>query len=123
MEVVATSHLRRRTAWTVLSPAIPSSLSGPTRGLSQCQEEYGLELSGCQELESSPMDVMGVPEIARLLGVSRQRVYQLIDAYDDFPRPVARLAVGRIWSKAAVEEWNRLHGERPSGKHRRLRLQ
>ncbi len=63
-----------------------------------------------------------MPEIARILGVSRQRVYQLIDAYDDFPPPVAALAVGRIWSRSAVEEWNRLHGERPSGKHRRLRL-
>ncbi len=68
------------------------------------------------------MDVVGVPEIARILGVSRQRVYQLIETYDDFPPPVAALAVGRIWSRSAVEEWNRLHGERPSGKHRRLHL-
>ena len=68
------------------------------------------------------MDVVGVPEIAQILGVSRQRVYQLIDTYEDFPEPVATLAVGRIWSRDAVEEWNRLHGERPSGKHRRLRL-
>ena len=58
-----------------------------------------------------------------MLGVSRQRVYQLIDAYDDFPAPLATLAVGRIWSRAAVEEWNQRHGERPSGKHRRLRLE
>lgn len=69
------------------------------------------------------MDVVGVPEIAQILGVSRQRVYQLIDTYEDFPAPVATLAVGRIWSRTAVEEWNQLHGERPSGKHRRLRLQ
>ncbi len=68
------------------------------------------------------MDVVGVPEIAEILGVSRQRVYQLIDTYEDFPAPVATLAVGRIWSRDAVEAWNRLHGERPSGKHRRLRL-
>jgi prophage regulatory protein len=68
------------------------------------------------------VDVVGVPEIARMLGVSRQRVYQLIDAYEDFPEPVATLAVGRIWSREAVEKWNQVHGERPSGKHRRLRL-
>lgn len=66
--------------------------------------------------------MVGVPEIARILGVSRQRVYQLIDTYDDFPPPVATLAVGRIWARAAIEEWNRRHGERPSGKHRQLRL-
>jgi predicted DNA-binding transcriptional regulator AlpA len=68
------------------------------------------------------MDVVGVPEIAQILGVTRQRVYQLIEAYDDFPDPIATLAVGRIWSQAAVEEWNRLHGDRPTGTHRRLRL-
>ena len=61
--------------------------------------------------------------MAQMLGVSRQRVYQLIDTYDDFPPPVATLAVGRIWSRSAVEEWNRRHGERPSGKHRRLRVE
>jgi predicted DNA-binding transcriptional regulator AlpA len=69
------------------------------------------------------MDVVGVPEIAQILAVSRQRVYQLIEAYEDFPKPVATLAVGRIWSRAEIEEWNRFHGERPSGKHRRLRLE
>ncbi len=69
------------------------------------------------------MDVVGVPEIAEMLGVSRQRVYQLMETYDDFPDPIATLAVGRIWSRAAVEEWNRMYGERPSGKHRRLRLE
>ncbi len=68
------------------------------------------------------MEVVGIPEIAQILGVSRQRVYQLIDTYEDFPAPLATLAVGRIWSRSAVEEWNRRHGERPSGKHRRLRL-
>jgi len=68
------------------------------------------------------MDVVGVPEMAEILGVTRQRVYQLIEAYDDFPDPIAKLAVGRIWSRAAVEEWNRLHGDRPTGMHRRLRL-
>jgi len=67
------------------------------------------------------VDVVGAPEIAQMLGVSRQRVYQLMDAYDDFPAPVATLAVGRIWSRAEVEEWNRSHGERPTGTHRAFR--
>lgn len=63
-----------------------------------------------------------MPEIGRILGVSRQRVYQLMDAYDDFPEPLATLAVGRVWSRAAVEDWDRRHGDRPTGRHRRLRL-
>lgn len=67
--------------------------------------------------------MVGAPEVAQLLGVSRQRVYQLIDAYEDFPAPVATLAVGRIWSRAAIEEWNRSHEERPTGRHRKLDLE
>ncbi len=68
------------------------------------------------------MDVVGAPEVAKMLGVSRQRVYQLIDSYEDFPAPLATLAVGRIWSRAAIEEWNRRHDDRPTGKHRKLHL-
>ncbi|MBA3267832.1 MAG: AlpA family phage regulatory protein [Acidimicrobiia bacterium] len=67
------------------------------------------------------MDVVGAPEVAQVLGVSRQRVYQLIDTYDDFPAPLATLAVGRVWSRAAIEEWNRRHDDRPTGRHRRFR--
>ncbi len=67
------------------------------------------------------MDVVGAPEVAQILGVSRQRVYQLIDTYEDFPAPLAKLAVGRIWSREAVEEWNRVHDDRPTGKHRVFR--
>jgi predicted DNA-binding transcriptional regulator AlpA len=67
-------------------------------------------------------EVVGVREIAAVLGVSRQRVYQLIESYDDFPAPVATLALGRVWSRAAVEAWHAKHDERPSGKHRRVEL-
>lgn len=67
------------------------------------------------------MEVVGVPEIANLLGVSRQRVYQLIDAYEDFPAPIATLSLGRVWSQDAVLEWDRRHADRPTGRHRRFR--
>ena len=94
----------------------------PKGGLSFCQEHPTAVLDAVSRAIVDQVDVVGVPEMARILGVSRQRVYQLIEAYDDFPRPVAELAVGRIWSRVAVEEWNRLHGDRPSGKHRRVRF-
>jgi prophage regulatory protein len=68
------------------------------------------------------VEVVGVPEIGQILGVSRQRVYQLMETYEDFPAPLATLAVGRVWSRAAIEEWDQKHGERPTGRHRRLRL-
>lgn len=44
-------------------------------------------------------------EVAQLLGVSRARVYQLIDTHEDFPQPVARTPRGAVWARADVEAW------------------
>jgi predicted DNA-binding transcriptional regulator AlpA len=55
-------------------------------------------------------------EIAKMLGVSRQRVNQLVADYEDFPPPEAELAAGRIWSRTAVEEWITQHPDRKSGR-------
>ena len=52
-------------------------------------------------------DLVGVAEIVEMLGVSRQRVDQLVRAYEDFPKPVAELVAGRIWMKADIENWAR----------------
>lgn len=60
--------------------------------------------------------LVGLTEIAELLGVSRQRVDQLSKAYTDFPRPEADLASGRVWSKAAIEGWLAMHPERAPGR-------
>ena len=43
-----------------------------------------------------------------MLGVSRQRVYQLA-ARPDFPEPVATLAQGKIWSIDDIEKWAAEH--------------
>lgn len=43
-------------------------------------------------------------EIAAMLGVSRQRVQQLING-PKFPRPVQELAMGKVWLRADVERW------------------
>lgn len=103
-------------------PVLTVSSVSPQRGLSHCQDHRTLDFTSCQDLWWLSLDVVGIPEIGRLLGVSRQRVYQLIDAYDDFPQPLATLAVGRVWTREAIETWNRMHGDRPSGKHRTLRF-
>lgn len=55
------------------------------------------------------VDLMGLTEIAEMLGVSRQRIDQLAHT-DDFPEPVAELAAGRIWERADVEAWARATG-------------
>jgi len=62
----------------------------------------------------------GTAEIAAMLGVSRQRVQQLVKRAD-FPEPYDVLAAGtRIWKRADVEAWARAHGRvvsecRPGG--------
>jgi prophage regulatory protein len=50
---------------------------------------------------------MGVAEIADLLGVSRQRVDQLVRLGAGFPPPVAELEAGRIWLAEEIERWAR----------------
>jgi hypothetical protein len=63
-------------------------------------------------------EYVGVTEIAKLLGVSKQRVSEL-RTREDFPAPVAELAAGPVWSlsnlKLFIAEWPRKPG-RPKGK-------
>jgi prophage regulatory protein len=48
---------------------------------------------------------MGAHEIrVRLGGITRQRVYQ-ITSRADFPRPLAELQAGKVWSASDVEAW------------------
>ena len=42
-------------------------------------------------------------------GISRQRAYQLT-SQDDFPKPEADLAMGKVWSSDKVRRWAREHG-------------
>lgn len=50
---------------------------------------------------------MGAHEIrVRLGGVSRQRAYQ-ITSRNDFPKPLADLAQGKVWLTEDVEAWMR----------------
>ncbi len=60
--------------------------------------------------------LVGLSEIATMLGVSRQRAGQLVRDYDDFPPPVAELASGRIWETTAVDAWAKAHPVRPPGR-------
>lgn len=53
---------------------------------------------------NEPLRLVGAHEIRAMLGVSRQRVYQLAGK-PDFPKPVARLAQGKIWNLDDIEAW------------------
>lgn len=52
------------------------------------------------------MNLLGLQELADLLGVSRQRADQLA-RYQGFPKPVAELKGGRIWKRGDVERWQK----------------
>ena len=51
-----------------------------------------------------------------MLGVTPQRVAQIVKAYADFPAPEAELAFGRVWKRANVEKWMGAHPSRPRGR-------
>jgi len=57
--------------------------------------------------------LMGVAEVAELLGVSRQRVTQLAKT-EAFPEPIAHLAAGPVWQAEDVERWAREAGRLPA---------
>ena len=59
-------------------------------------------------MDDEPRNLVGAHEIRDMLGVSRQRVYQLAGRAD-FPRPFATLAQGKIWLVEDVEAWIKIH--------------
>lgn len=67
-------------------------------------------------MDGEPLVLVGAHEIRHLLGVSRQRVYQLA-ARSDFPKPIAELAQGKIWDLEDIEAWIGVH--RTGGKRNR----
>ena len=54
------------------------------------------------------LNLVGAREIQALLGVSKQRVYQ-ITKIRDFPPPAAHLRQGRIWHAEDVQAWITKH--------------
>ncbi|WP_250036116.1 helix-turn-helix transcriptional regulator [Paractinoplanes maris] len=66
-------------------------------------------------MDTQDLCLVGAHEIRDLLGVSRQRVYQLAGR-SDFPKPVAELTQGKIWSLNDIETWIETH--RSAGRQR-----
>jgi predicted DNA-binding transcriptional regulator AlpA len=66
-------------------------------------------------------EIVSSPEVAEILGVSRQRVHQLLAENPRFPQPILRLGSGPLWIADAIhrfkKEWNRKPG-RPSSRAR-----
>lgn len=51
------------------------------------------------------LDLVGIAEVAEILGVSTQRVDQIARTDATFPPPVAELRAGRIWQRHDVNTW------------------
>lgn len=69
-----------------------------------------------RRINAPRLEIIGITEIAELLSVSKQRVFQLMER-DDFPRPFAVLACGSIWRKGDLstfaDGWQRKAGRPP----------
>jgi predicted DNA-binding transcriptional regulator AlpA len=55
-------------------------------------------------------DLVGIWEIAEMLGISRQRVHAIAKTDDSFPEPRAQLHAGLIWNRNDIESWVRKSG-------------
>jgi len=63
--------------------------------------------------------LLGLVEIADMLGVCRQRAAQIAAAYPDFPDPEVVMGGRRGWSRPKIERWLAEHPSRPPGRPRR----
>ncbi len=105
--------------------SFPSTLRAGLRIFETARRRLGLSHAGIaravvltddmhrRELEQEPETYLGVTELARTLGVSRQRIAEL-RARPDFPAPAADLAAGPVWRGSTlqrfVQGWDRRPG-------------
>jgi predicted DNA-binding transcriptional regulator AlpA len=61
---------------------------------------------------SDGTDLMGMGEVALLLGMDARRAYA-ITKRRDFPTPAAQVTGGRIWLAADIEAWIAEHRPPP----------
>lgn len=90
-------------------PTRDLALTEETRAITEEQPAYNR--SGTLKIRKTlpggydlPTPWVGAAEIQTALGVSRQRVQQLV-RNPGFPAPCAVLAMGKLWSTVAVEDW------------------
>jgi len=61
-------------------------------------------------------EFVGTTEVATMLNVSRQRLRQRIDRYQDSPSPVQVIAGRRLWRRPSVESWTAVRPTRAPGR-------
>jgi len=84
-------------------------------GIFGAQAQTMEHLAAEQDLPNYP-DLIGVAELAEILGVSRQRASELARTGSGFPRPLRFLASGPIWDKAMIARYVQHWDRRPRGR-------
>lgn len=57
------------------------------------------------------IEIVGTAEIAEMFGVTKQVVTNWRVRYKDFPKPLATLSMGSIFSKKDVQGWGKATGK------------
>jgi prophage regulatory protein len=71
---------------------------------------------GQDAIVTKRLDLVGVTEVREMLGVSRQRVHQIIRDDPTFPPPVAELAAGNVWMRPDIVAWAKRRGRLKRGR-------
>jgi predicted DNA-binding transcriptional regulator AlpA len=58
-------------------------------------------------------DLVSAPDVGEILGVSRQRVHQLLNENPSFPPPILRLGSGPLWLRPTIEAFERSWTRKP----------
>jgi len=115
--VVSHGHgMRAGALFDVVAPDLPSAGIEVTRLVSEVFEKVAagtgarLELARMELVPSDAheLEYLGASDIARALGLTRQRVYQL--AREDFPRPTMSRRGVRLWNSDDLRDWAAAHG-------------
>lgn len=73
------------------------------------------EVYEAEALRADIPELASAADAAEILDVTRQRVHQLLKGNARFPAPIARVASGPLWTRAAIE-WFNSTWERKSGR-------
>jgi len=121
----------RDDAGMVFTAEVPADEIGqvPGRALAIAQETCGygiamqvtlVDLRICtadvyeaEALRPDTPELLAATDVAELLGISRQRVHQLHSERADFPAPYARLGSGPIWTRPAIEAFDKRWTRKP----------
>jgi predicted DNA-binding transcriptional regulator AlpA len=71
------------------------------------------------QTETATLDLLGVAEIAEMIGVGRKTVAAYV-ARGQMPAPDARLACGPIWQRSTIDAWQSKRDERNQRAETRL---